>query len=534
MLPSLETLPDKKDASERKSALLLGGLAAEKLFARLPEKLFSPLASSNRKQYWTLLCALHRKRFGADAPLAPPDGFALRELTRDLEELLYQMDAWESEESEGGEQHDEGERAEFKAEGTNAGENESASGTSLNIRANMVLQRLVDSGWLRIDRHGLDRRISMAPSVTHFLSNLIHFAETGPLFVAGKIRSIEANIKLVMDGGEGDSLQEAAEQTRNLLEHVRSTGTNVRDLMETLTPELTTAQYARTFFTSYVEEIFIGDYKTLRTKDHPLSRRMQILEQVERLAVSDVLKERLLAWYRTHRASGDVERAKKLLDKDLDRLRDLSRIDEYLDRLDSEIRRANRRALAFLDYRIRALRPLDTLIDAAIAAALMASDNTQGAGGKAGEILAQFAPGVMVKPEMLAEPRQQRARAPADTLRRTQPSPIDLARIRIMMQAREARAITAPKLAEFIERQQANSADVLTSDDFRIETVSDLCALQSLMSLSMAMNSNSKRLRDNARILARGFRVVQKEGMTQDALISGTRFEIEKNQKGER
>ena len=103
-----------------------------------------------------------------------------------------------------------------------------------------------------------------------------------------------------------------------------------------------------------------------------------------------------------------------------------------------------------------------------------------------------------------------------------------------MMQAREARAITAPKLAEFIERQQVNSADVLTSDDFRIETVLDICALQTLMSLSMAMNSNSKRLRDNARILARGFRVVQKKGMTQDALISGARFEIEKNQKGER
>ena len=35
------------------------------------DRLFAPLASANRFQYWSLLCVLHAKRFGPEAPLPP-------------------------------------------------------------------------------------------------------------------------------------------------------------------------------------------------------------------------------------------------------------------------------------------------------------------------------------------------------------------------------------------------------------------------------------------------------------------------------
>lgn len=43
------------DSVIRSAATMLGGTAAELLFTRLPDKLFSPLASTNRRQYWILL-----------------------------------------------------------------------------------------------------------------------------------------------------------------------------------------------------------------------------------------------------------------------------------------------------------------------------------------------------------------------------------------------------------------------------------------------------------------------------------------------
>jgi hypothetical protein len=45
---------------------------------------------------------------------------------------------------------------------------------------------------------------------------------------------------------------------------------------------------------------------------------------------------------------------------------ELRRIDEYLDRLDDGIRRANRRALAVPDYQLRSLRPVELAVKHAI------------------------------------------------------------------------------------------------------------------------------------------------------------------------
>ncbi len=463
------------DSLTHSAAAILGGPAAELLFTRLPEKIFSPLASTNRRQYWILICALYHRRFGGDAPLPPSEGFSSREMTRDIEDILTQLDDWDNEDGED-------------------------SSTPIYTRANNIFQRLLESGWLRMDRHGIDRRISMAPAVAHFLSRLVSFAETGPLFVAGKIRSIEANVKHALEDGEGDSLIEAAEQARALLEHIRNTGTSVRDLMDTLTADMTTAEYVRAFFTSYIEEIFIGDYRDLRTKNHPLSRRMDILEKVELLATVVEVRTKILAWYTTKRTNGDESRASKLFERDLDRLRELNRIDEYLARLDAEIRRANRRAISFLDYRIRSLRPLDDLIDDVIATVLT-NEN---------DMVTSFAPGYLMNMEMLAEPRRARIRVKSDSLRKTQPREEDIAKIRLMMKASETRSVTALKLLNFINANAEENESIL-GRDLTVDSIEDICAYQSLATISISMSSKSKTLRDGTNVLARGFEVFQLE-----------------------
>lgn len=71
--------------------------AARMLFERLPDRLFAPLASPNRHRYWALLCRLHAKRFGPDAPLPPSHGFVLRDVMQDIEDELVTQDTWENE-----------------------------------------------------------------------------------------------------------------------------------------------------------------------------------------------------------------------------------------------------------------------------------------------------------------------------------------------------------------------------------------------------------------------------------------------------
>jgi hypothetical protein len=447
-----------------------GGLLLE----RLPDRLFGPLASANRHRYWALLCLLHQRRFGPDAPMPPVHGFPVREIVHDIEEDLAAQDAWDD---EGG---------------------ESAAETPLGIRAIGVFNRLRDAGWFRVDRHGVREMVTMRPAVAQFMDRLVEFAQTGPVFVSGKVRSIDLNLQAVKrNEANGESLVEAAQQARQLLENVRNTGTNVRDLMDSLSAETTTRAYVKRFFADYVQRVFIADYRELRTRDHPLSRRPQILRTVNEIQSSAEQRKRLLTWYEANLCKGDPDRAQRLFERDIQRLQDIARIDEYLERLDDEIRRANKRALAYLDYRLRSLRPIGQLVDHAMRTVLAHHDATSAA---------PFAPSTLVGPALLAEPRQANDRPPATALRKTLVSMEEMARTALRLRAREARTVTPAKLAAYLQRQLAGKT-ALNGAELHIDSVADFRALQTLMSLAAANRSGDRALRLAALSMARGYRV---------------------------
>ena len=448
--------------------------AASLLFERLPERLFAPLSSPNRHRYWALLCRLHEKRFGPDAPLPPSRGYPTKDIVQDIIEALEFEEIWESEDSD------------------------EVSNAQIDIRATAIFNRLYECGWFRIDQPRFEKKITMQPSVSQFLTMLISFAETGPVFLSGKIRSIDANLQLVMDGNAtGDSLSEAAEQARNLLEHVRNTGTNIRDLMESLHHNISTAQYVQQFFSGYIERVFIGDYRELRTTEHPLSKRSQIVSRVEDIRESQAHRQRLITWYENKRSPGDIQKAERLFERDLNRLSELQRIDEYLDRLDDEIRRANKRALAFLDYRLRSLRPTDVMVKMAITSIL-----EQGI-----PIMADpFAPSEMLSEEKLAEPRKPIERAAPSAFRKVVVSDEQMAKSRIMLKARASRTVNLLGLSNYTKEQLAGR-DSVTNEDLQLNTISDVRMYQSLSALSLQMSAKSRKLQMDAISMTRGFRV---------------------------
>lgn len=475
-----------------------GVAAALLLFERLPDRLFAPLASDNRRRYWDILCQLHARRFGPDAPLPPSHGYTTREIIADIEEELLCQDTWESEEGE-------------------------APETPVGIRAAGVFNRLVEAGWYRVEKHGLGRRVSMRPTVSQFLSMLVSFAETGPVFVSAEIRSVAANIKMVASGeGSGDSLSVAAKQARELMERIRNTGTNVRDIMESLGADIPTSEYVQRFFSDYIEGVFIGDYRELRTKNHPLARRAQIIESVEEIYSSSAQRDRLIAWYESKHCAGDGARAERLFQRDIDRIFELKKIDEYLDRLDEEIRRANKRALVFLDYRLRSLRPVDKLVQQAVARLISS--------GRPG-MNDPFAPLELIGGERLAEPRKTVERPVPEAIVRRVPTEAEIARSRIMLRARDARAITAPKLAAFIRHQLAGGSEI-QSRAMTLKGVADVRAYQALGAAAAAMGSGSRHLQMTARALVRGAEVVLSGGAEEDhPFITGKPFVVEAHKR---
>lgn len=471
------------------------------LFTRLPGRLFAPLASPNKERYWAILCVLYENRFGPEAPLPPSRGYSFREIVADIESALLDQDAW--------------------------GEDGDDLETPIGNRANMVMMTLVEAGWLKVERRALTRTVFMRPVVSHFLTQLVYFAERGPVFVSGKINVIEASLKEVVQGEKlGDVLGEVAQQSRDLLEHIRNTGNIIRELMETLDHEMTTAQYVRTFFANYIEQVFIGDYREMRTKEHPLARRQQILRMTDAIDESTEIRSRLIDWYAQYRAAGDVHRAERLYERDMQRLRDLIRIDEYIVRLDEEIRRANRKAYVYLDHRLRSVHFLDAKIQHAIDSVLTAP----------AILWAPFGTGDMISANRLAEPRKAATKHVTSALRSVTLSPRDLAKSRVLQRARAARSINPHKLAAFVSArlELANDSTDLNSIDIKLHSAEDIRAYQALSAASMAMASDRKRIQLAAKEMTRGFNVTSTgEPDEPHSYVTGRPFRLTRKLKRE-
>jgi hypothetical protein len=473
----------------------IGG-AALKLFERIPDRLFSPLASTNRREFWSLLCHLHRRRFGPDAPLPPSYGFIQREVVQDIEDHIRYSPSWQPEEGED-------------------------STTSLGQRASNCFHRLLEAGWLRTEKYGLAQTVSMAPPVSQMLTLLIEFAEKDPVFVSGKIRSIDALISKILRGEEGgDVLREAAEQCRNLLIYIRNTGTNVRDLMTLIATEETTAEYARQFFHKYVERVFIGDYKELRTQEHPLSRRPQILEAVEELSTQPGHRKRLLDWYVTRLAGGNETQAEAAFERDLQRLEELNRIEEYLERLDDEVRSANKRALIVLQYRLQSIRPIDDLLRQAIDG-LLASGLKGGFEGPWESLPRVFAPDALIAATRLAQPRKETPSHPPSALRTVVLSEHTRAINSLVRRAQERRRITPAKLRAYAESALGENA-MVNSRDLPVGSIEELRAYQSFNSLATALKSKIATSILQARRQISGIDVIYEEKSSEQGTEDGS------------
>ncbi|HEY5802065.1 MAG TPA: Wadjet anti-phage system protein JetA family protein [Lysobacter sp.] len=463
---------------------------APPLFAVVPDGLFGPLASSNRLHYWQLLCQLFAEFFGPDAPMPPSVGFPRREITSAIERYLLTDDPWE----------DDGE----------------APDAPLAMRANAIHERFRAAGWLRQERVGAREMVSMTHAVAQLLVALMDFAERGPAFFGAKVRSIELQLQQVVAGNAGgDTLDEAAEQSRQLLSHVSAISVQVRDLMPELIKAESTAQFARQLFERYVGELFVGDYAELHNADHPLARRTSILGMVRDIEQSEV-RGQLIAWYQERATGGDRVRAEQRLQRSLRRLYEIDRIDEYLARLDDDIRQANRRALAFLDYRLRAPDKLDVLLRRACRGVLEAPEEA---------LRLPVAPGPLMDEQRLRAPQQRQKPIPRTANSSREPTPEQLARLNLLRQMTRARLVKPEDLVRYVDRH-LDTTDRIDSEAMEIASIEDFRAYQTLITLALRSRRQGGLRRDDPiHRMLRGFRIQLCEGEhTANAFLESPRF----------
>jgi len=426
------------------------------LFDVLPKDLFRPLASPNREHYWRLLFLLYSKFFGAEADLPPAVGWDRRDLLLAIEQLLENDDPWELEDGE-------------------------ASNTPINVRAHNYLRRLTESGWLLEERAGLAIVVSMPTVVTRFMEALQTFIEFTPPAVGAKMRSIESALERVLTSSQpGDELDEAASQARALVGSMGSMGLRVRELMRSLTAQVTTAEALRQIFGEYIGKVYMADYAQLAGADHPLSRKSAVLALANEIALTDH-RERLLKWYADNRTGGSFQEAEARLERTLRRIKDLSRLQDFLDRLEDDLRRMNRRMLALIDYRLHAPSHLEERIKRAIAGM---NDSQDGAIGP------PVGPGQMLSGDLLFKPRGKRPSIPRTSDQQRQITPEQEARMRLRARARDARRVQSKDIYAYLQRVMGSNLQIRASE-MPIETIKDFRVVQTLASLALAATTTT-------------------------------------------
>src|SRR3546814_6056246 len=68
-----------------------------------------------------------------------------------------------------------------------------------------------------------------------------------------------------------------ARDARDLLSSLANVSVRIRDVLELLREEEATSKYVKRFFCDYISKLYIKDYRDLRTDNHPLRHRNEIV-----------------------------------------------------------------------------------------------------------------------------------------------------------------------------------------------------------------------------------------------------------------
>jgi len=474
------------------------------LFDRVPDRIFGPLASPNRRQHWKLLLLLYERFFGPDAPLPPENGHLHGVVTAEIAAFIQNHRDWQA-------------------------EDDAQSITDPRILANLTLDKLCHAGWLKKDHVGVRDFIDMPPASMKFLELLQRFATLGPPMIAGKVQVIFNTLRQVKlnPGREAAGLHEAADAARELIGVLNATRFRIREMLHAIASFDDTRVIVKAVFEDLIAEIFIRDYHTLRTSDHPLRHRWEIIQIAEELRDTTTVREQLVAAYQRS-LHLPFDKAEIAFENDIAQFKRFERIDEYLDRMNDIVEKATRRAFDFIHYRLRSYDRLDELLEQAKAGIAAAA-------GAGLVIYAGVAPGEPFSAIRLRTARPKAARGERAIIRRHKPSPRELALHALSQTMEINRRVTADEIRLFLAGPLARNSAV-TSDELRIGSINDLCVFLTLCraALVAAVHDGEDARDDPLFVLSRGYRFsmdLSEDGpLTDNEYLIVPRFTVSRTQ----
>ena len=306
------------------------------LFDRVPDRLFSPLASANRRTYGALLLDLYPLFFDQ----IHADVFPSRETVRhEIEERLAVMAvAWQEEQESDAEA--------LPTPPTPAGEHEVTP-------AALAYRRLLAAGWMEEELEGYRVRVTVPPAVGTLWGSLMEVARPDRVFYGGMVLSIFNNVQKAWEEPQAQvlALRQAAREARRFIQHLNTMIYGLKGLLGDISDCDDHRRILSRFFEDFVERILVQDYKRLKTRNNPFRYRQQILQRVRELEYDQERKQALVAGYLEQTGEADAASAGRAINDDIRQLREVfERLDGHLERMDRFRARVERRVADTVRY----------------------------------------------------------------------------------------------------------------------------------------------------------------------------------------
>jgi len=355
------------------------------LFDLLPDRLFSPLASANRRTYGALLLDLYPLFFDQ----IHADVFPSRETVRhEIEERLAVMAVAWQEEAElnpvplvGATLAACSSSSAISPPGISAPAIRSSAvsaavvppaaaettvifaSTSLSPStplseheaspAAQVYRRLRDAGWIEEEQDGYRVRVTVPPAVGTLWASLVEIARPDRVFYGGMVLSIFNNVQKAWEEPAAQvlALRQAAREARRFLQHLNTMIYGLKGLLGEISGCEDHRLILSRFFEDFVERILVQDYKRLKTRNNPFRFRQQILQRVRELEYDLERQQALVNGYLEQTGEIDGEAARRAIADDIRQLRDVfERLDAHLERVDRFRARVERRVADTVRY----------------------------------------------------------------------------------------------------------------------------------------------------------------------------------------
>ncbi len=469
------------------------------LFDRVPDRLFSPLASANRRIYGTLLLDLYPLFFDQ----IHADVFPSRETVRqEIEERLAVMAAaWQ----------EEPDAAPMQSPATEPEANPTGQ----------AYRRLLAAGWIEEEVEGYRVRVTVPPAVGTLWASLMEVARPDRVFYGGMVLSIFNNVQKAWEEPEAQvlALRQAAREARRFVQHLNTMIYGLKGLLGEITGCDDHRRILSRFFDDFVERILVQDYKRLKTRNNPFRYRQQILQRVRELEYDLDRKQALVAGYLEQTGESDSESAWQAINDDIRQLRDcFERLDGHLERVDRFRARVERRVADTVRYLDRTQPGM-----AARIATLLRGLGPRLAGLEDGDPTPLDLPLIdvlPVGPQSLKEaPRHRRPPEPRPLVSR----PVDPA-----MQARQQalrayldrRRVDPKRIALYLERQLAGRSHI-DGGAMTIAGVEDFIAFTHVRHLNYLPGAG--RLRQD-------YRIEHRDGLLENDWVRCPDFSVERRQ----